>query len=227
MAVADLIQFFFALGASHFVEEATVGINAQPDKVEEFLEVVDMVASGAIGQGGGLVEVFDVLPNMGEGGAKDFPAGEVLAELTEDPGIANAGASDHEAVAVGLIKYTDAFGDGGDVAVGEDGAGQALCGAADVRVMNFAAVGFFDGAGVEAEEVDLVFFQQVEYGFEVAVIFEADAHFDGKSAFDGLSQAAEYGVDFCRFAKEAAADVFLVYLGCGATHVEVYSGDGQ
>ena len=72
MAVADLIQFFFALGASHFVEEATVGINAQPDKVEEFLEVVDMVASGAIGQGGGLVEVFNVLPNMGEGGAKDF-----------------------------------------------------------------------------------------------------------------------------------------------------------
>ena len=71
----------------------------------------------------------------------------MLAELTEDPGIANAGASDHEAVAVGLIKYTDAFGDGGDVAVGEDGAGQALCGAADVRVMNFAAVGFFDGAG--------------------------------------------------------------------------------
>ena len=69
------------------MEEATVGINAQPDKVEEFLEVVDMVASGAIGQGGGLVEVFNVLPNMGEGGAKDFPAGEVLAELTEDPGI--------------------------------------------------------------------------------------------------------------------------------------------
>ena len=48
----------------------------------------------------------------------------------------------------------------------------------------------------------------------VAVIFEADAHFDGKSAFDGLSQAAEYGVDFAG-SKRGRRRRFFYTLGAG------------
>ncbi len=61
----------------------------------------------------------------------------------------------------------------------------------------------------------------------MSVIFEADAHFDGKTAFDGLAKATEDCVDFCGFAEEAAADVFLVHFGGGAAHVEIDPGDGQ
>ncbi len=139
------------------MEEATIGIDAESDEVEEFLEVVDVVASGAIGQGGGLIEVFDVLSYVGEGGTEDSLTGEVFAELAEDPWIADAGATDHEALAGGLIEDAYAFCYGGDVAVGEDGAGQTLSSAADVLVVDFAAVGFFDCAGVQAKEVDTVF----------------------------------------------------------------------
>ena len=85
--------------------------------------------------------------------------------------------------------------------------------------MHFAAVGFFNGTGMQTEEVDLMFFNEVEDGFEVAVVFKPDTHFNGESTFGGLPKTSEDCINFFGLAEEAATDVFLVYFGCGAPHV--------
>lgn len=123
VAIADLVKLLFILSAPHFVEEASFGIDTESHKVEEFFQVIDVVTPCTFRKGSGLVEVFDILPDMGESWAEDCLAGEVLAELSKNPGVTDAGTADHEALASRIIEYADAFCDGGDVAIGEDGAG--------------------------------------------------------------------------------------------------------
>ena len=181
----------------------------------------------ALRECGGLVKVFDVLADVGERGLEDGFAGKVLSELTKNPWVADAVAPDHQSCGVCLVEHALAFGDGGDVAICEDGDAQALDGAGDVFVVDLAAVGFFDGACVEAEEVDLVLVDEVEDGLEVPVVFEADPHLDGEGAANGLAEAAEDGVDLFRLAEEAAADVLFINFGGRAAHVEIDAGDGE
>lgn len=93
--------------------------------------------------------------------------------------------------------------------------------------MNGAAVGFFDGSGVQAQKVDLVFFDEFQDCLEVAVVLKPDAHLDREASLDRFAQASQNTVHHCGVAEESAADVFFVNLGGGATHVEIDPGNGQ
>ena len=79
MAVADHIEFRLGGGAAGLVEETPLGIDAEADEVEEFFEVVDVMAFGATCLGGGLIEVVDIMSDIGEGGPVDCRPGEMLA----------------------------------------------------------------------------------------------------------------------------------------------------
>ena len=48
------------------MEELALGIDAEADEVKELLQVVDVMAAFAVGDGGGLEKVFDVLTHIGK-----------------------------------------------------------------------------------------------------------------------------------------------------------------
>lgn len=226
VAVADFEELVFGFGSSHLVHELAFGVDALTDEVEVLLHLVDLSLFWGVRLFDGGVEVFDVAVDLVKG---DFGYGEaclVFADLAEDPGVANGVASDHDAGGSGVVEDLAGFGGGGDVAVGEQGAVDAFGGAFDEVVVDLGAVHFLDGATVQAEEVDLVLVDEVEDGFEVLGVFEADAHFDGEESGDGLAEGAEDLVDFLRVAEESAAAVLFVDGGGGAAHVEIDAGDG-
>ena len=82
-----------------------------------------MIASGAVGQGGGLKEVLYIVAHIGQLGLEDRLFGEMLAELAKDPWIADAGASDHDALTAGILKNANGLADRGNVTIGQDGGG--------------------------------------------------------------------------------------------------------
>lgn len=227
MAVADRIEFRLGGGAARLVQETTLGIDPEADEIEKFLEVIDMMAFGAIRLSGGLVEVVNIMSDIGEGGPVNGGSSEMLAELAKDPGVADAGTPDHEARRSGIFEHPEAFADGGDVAIRKNRNGEGFCGPLDVFVMNGAAVGLLDGSGVQAQEVDLMFLDEFQDCLEIAVVLKPDAHLDGKASLDCFAQASQDAVHHCGVTEEPAADIFFVNLGGGATHIEIDTGNGQ
>ena len=227
MALADRIEFRLGGGAARFVQETPLGIDAEADEVEEFFEVIDVMAFGAIRLGGGLMEIVDIMSDIGEGGPVNGGSGEMLAELAKDPGVADAGTPDHEARRSGIFKHPEAFLDGGDVAVGKNRNGKGFRRPLNILVMNGAAVGLLDRSGVQAQEVDLMFLDEFQNRLEVAVVLKPDAHLDREAPLDRFAQATQDTVHHCGVTQESAADVFFVNLGGGATHIEVDAGNRQ
>ena len=108
----------------------------------------------------------------------------MLPQLAEDPRVAYARTADHQACAVGFIQHPLSFCYRGDVAIGKHWAGKAFGCAFNIFVVHLAAVRFFDGAGVEAKEIHIVFLDQIEDGVEMFVAVEADAHLYGEPSLD-------------------------------------------
>ena len=128
---------------------------------------------------------------------------------------------------LGLGCEALSLGGGGDVAVGDDGAGHGLYGLGDRDVIDFGPIESFDGAAVHGEEVDLMLGEDCEDFLEALLSVEADSHFNREEARDLLAHRPDQFVDFRRIAEQAAADVLAVHFRCGATHVEVDARHGE
>ena len=93
-----------------------------------------------------------------------------------------------------------------------------------ILVVNLAAVHLLDRASVQAEQVDPVLVDQFEDWLEVFGRIESDPHLDREKAVDRIAQGAQDGVDLDRIAQESSADILVVHLGRGASHIEVDAG---
>ena len=80
-----------------------------------------------------------------------------LADLVEEPWVANCASADHESGGPGVGQYLGGFGGGIDIAVGEHGAGQGVDGARDKVVMDAAAIALFYGAAVHGKKICLLY----------------------------------------------------------------------
>lgn len=119
-------------------------------------------------------------------------------------------------------------GRGGDIAVGEDGAGHVLDGHANEVMADLGAVHVGDGAAMDGEEVDGVAGEEGEEAFPSGGVGEPDTSLDGEGdEVDGIAEGAEDGVDACGFAEESAAGALAVHDGRGAAEVEVDGGDRE
>ncbi len=134
----------------------------------------------------------------------------MLADLAEEPGIANDAAADHQAGGAGLREHFLGFRGGVDVAVGEDGARHRGDGALHEFVTRRAAIHFLHRAGVDGEEVEIVAREDGEEFVEDVRVVETDARFDGEGNLHRGAQGAENLVDAFRIAQQTAAGAFFV-----------------
>ena len=66
----------------------------------------------------------------------------------------------------------------------------------NVLVVYNAAVSFFNRAGMQAEQIDFVFFYQAQDRVKMFITVEADPHFYRKPAFYRRTQATEHLINF-------------------------------
>ena len=227
MLVAALQEVWQVLGPAHIVQELAFGIHGEADEVQEFLETAGLLVGGLGGVAAFVGELLNIRPHVGERGHKRRQALLDLAPLAENPRVPDGMAAHHHAVRLGLGRKALGLGGGGDIAVGDDGAGDGRHGLGDGGVIDFGPVEAFDGTAVHGEEVDLMLRDDGEDLVEALLVVEADAHLDGEEAGDLLAHRADEFVDLGRIAQQAAADVLTIHLGRRAAHVEVDAGDGQ
>lgn len=169
-------------------------------------------------------DVIEDLPATGEG--KGFVV-LGLANLVEEPRVANGGASDHQPAGAGLQEDAGGFMGGKDIAIGEDRAGEGRDGLGDEVIVDFAAVHFAHGAAVDGEEVQGVAGENGKQLGEGVGGIEADPSFNGERDAEGVAEGAEDRIDALGFAEQAAAGTFAVDDGGGAPEVEVDGSDGE
>ncbi len=224
--VADGEKVVTGFGAAHLVEEAAFGFDPEPDEVEKLFHMINAVFLGEIGVLNREVELVDVYADVAEAGTVDRLAGKQLTDLAKDPGVADGMAADHDASGAGVVEDVAGLFSAEDIAVGEHGAGKGADGPADKVVVDLAPITFLDGAAVKAEEIDLVFLQEFKEPGEGIGVLKADPHLYGEPPSNGFAEGSKHLIDFVRIAEQATTDVFLVYLGGGASHVEIDPGKG-
>ena len=80
----------------------------------------------------------------------------MLADLVEEPGVADNTAANHQSARTRYIKDFLRLCGGIDIPVREDGTWQRLDGAGDVIVMHFGAVHLFYRAAMNSQQVERV-----------------------------------------------------------------------
>lgn len=88
--------------------------------------------------------------------------GELGAELVKNPGVADGASADHEACRSSGLEVGVASLCVDDISVGNNGAGHLLDRFVDTLHVNRGLVALFDGATVNCEEVNGVFFEDRE-----------------------------------------------------------------
>ena len=107
-------------------------------------------------------------------------AAPLLADLLENPRVADGGAPDHQAARPGQREDFGCFRGGADVAIGQHRAGQRLDRAGDEIVVDRAAVTLGDGAAVDRHEIERVPGEDREQLVEDRGIVEAEPRLDGE-----------------------------------------------
>ncbi|MBA3543576.1 MAG: hypothetical protein H0T83_03940, partial [Chthoniobacterales bacterium] len=79
------------------MQEVTGRFHPEADEIQEFLHVIDLAALGELGRADRFVKGVDIGEDVAAGGAKDESAAALLADLAEEPGIADHAAPDHQA----------------------------------------------------------------------------------------------------------------------------------
>lgn len=100
---------------------------------EVFFHLLDVLVFDVAGDffGGFLVKSFDIGEDHATGDGGDGLAGEGGAELSEDPGVSDGTATDHEPGGMGDFEIGEPGLAVYDVAIGDDGAGHFIDGVAD------------------------------------------------------------------------------------------------
>ncbi len=137
---------------------------ALDDVDEVFFHLLDVLVFIEMGDdlGGFFVEPLDVGEDHLAGHDGGSASGEGGPELLKDPRVTDRTPADHEAGGFGGVEVGEAGLGVDDVSVGDDGAGHLGDGAADPVIVHGGLVAFFDGAAMDGEEVDGVFFEDVE-----------------------------------------------------------------
>jgi len=211
---------------ANLVEKTAGGLDAEGQEVHVFFHFLDLRSLTYVRGADAFVEAVDVAQDGTSGWAGDGESALVLADLLKEPGVANSAASEHESVCSGDGEDVGGVSGGMDVAIGNDGAGECGCSERDGIVVDFAGVALGDGASVDGEEVDAVFFEDGEQLVEDARIVKADAGLDGEGPRDGRAKGSEDAVDSLRIAEQAATGALAIDDGCRAAEVEIDGGDG-
>lgn len=219
-------KFGFGGDAADVMEELPGGFDAEADVIQIFFHFLNVRGFPDVRRADGFIEGADVIEHVETGGDKEGFAALMLADLVEEPGIADDAATDHKAARAGELEDFAGLARGIDVAVGEDGARNGLDGAGDVIVMDFAAVHFADGAAVDGEEVERMAREDGKEFVEDRGRIKAESGLDGELDGDGVAEGAEDGVHTAGFAEESAAGAFAIDDGRGATEVQVDGSDG-
>ena len=226
VSVQDIVHGPDRFHPPDFVEERSLGVDAQSDEVEEFLQSVYPGALGDPGLGEGLLQQPGVGVDVAQRRVEYGFAAQMLTDLPENPGVANGRATDHEAVTAGFPEHPGRFPVAGYVSVGQYRAGERGDGVPYVVVVDLRPVEFPDGPAVQAEQIHFVFPEEFQQTLEGGRIVEPDAGLYGEAVRRMLAQQCEYLVDVVQRPQEPAPDVLLVDLGSGASQIEVDAGDG-
>ncbi|MEY4487819.1 MAG: hypothetical protein RIQ79_327 [Verrucomicrobiota bacterium] len=135
-------------------------------------------------------------------------------------------AADHEAGGACLGEDAQGGGGGGDVAIGDDGAGDGANRASDLGVADLAAIHLLHGAAVDDEQINAVARDGSQDAIKVTSVLEADAHFYGEESRAGGAHGCDDGINMIGVAQQTATDIFLVNFWRGTAEVEVDTGYG-
>ena len=148
--------------------------------------------------------------------------GEILGDLTEDPGVVTGGAADHDCIAVSKFEHADGVFRRDDIAVADDGDFDGGFDLGDTGPIGFAGVALLAGARVEGEggEADVLgHFGDLDVDEFIVVPTGAELHRegDGDRRFDGFEDVGDEG----EVAEAAGAAVAADDLFDGAAEVDV------
>lgn len=213
-------------GAANGVEKGPLWIDPLADENEVPLKMGDPVDFGDFGQAFGLVQEFDVGEDILERGSEGSDAREVFPDLAKDPGVADSGAPDHQAIGSGFLKDFSGTGGGGNVPISVDRAWHGLDRLTDQIVADGCPVAVCHSAPVDGEEVETKLREGLEQLGKVVGVFEPGAHFHRKGAWDSISKPGDHFDGFPGMAEETAACVAFIDFWGGAAEVQVDSGHG-
>ena len=107
-------------GAADFMQELTARLNAEADEVHILFMLLICADSPDARRADGFVKRVHILEHIAAGRAEDGGAATLFANLTEEPGIADDAAADHEPARAGEREDFAGFVGGIDVAVRQD-----------------------------------------------------------------------------------------------------------
>ena len=189
---ADTEEIALRRDSADIVQEFAFGIDADADEVGVFLHLLHLGGFAEVLRWfRGFEKVTQVIENVAAARDEGWFAAEVVANLSEEPGIANRATADHQTARSGNLQHFLGFRGAVDVPVGEDRAMNCLNGAGDEIVMDFAAIHLGDSAGVDGEEIDLMLRENGEEFVEDGWIIESYASLDRKRNGDGFTEGAE------------------------------------
>lgn len=191
-----------------------------------FLHVLEFVKTGRF-PGNFVIKEVDVFEHHVPGDAGNFLLLKCGFELGKNPGMPDCPTSDHQSGRPGLIQIVESGGDVDDIAIGDDGAREALDGLPNGFRMNGSLVAFLDGATVDGEEIDGMFFEDAQEVVKLIGRVETDPGFDGEGQVSaGLPQDAKKVVDMPGIAEESASGILAIDHGSRAPEIEVDAGNG-
>lgn len=153
-------------------------------------------------------------------------ATKLLADLLEQPRIADAAATNHQSARAGFrqqrlrLRYTV------DVAVGQHRTAQLAHRPRNQVVTHAGPVHLHDGARVDGQQVNRMFREQWQQRVELGGRLETDARLHRERNCDRVAQRAEDGVDFLRFAQQASPGTFAINDRRRAAEVQLNRGNG-
>ena len=148
---------------------------------------------------------------------------EVMLNVAKDPRVAECGAADHQAGAVGLFADTDHIVRAADVTIADDG-DRELCGDfGDEWPVGVAAVALHFGATVNGECLCAFALDDVaDFAGDDGIVVPASADFSGHGgAGDCAHHGADNFADFGGIAQHRGAGIHTDHAICGTTEIDV------
>jgi hypothetical protein len=222
---AEREEFGAGSGAADTVQELTSRFNAEADEIHILLHVIDLGRFPDAGGADGFVKRVDIREHVEAGRAEDGLALALLADLAEEPGIADDAASNHEPARAAKREDFAGFAGGIDVAIREHRARQRRDGARDEVVTRRAAIHLFHRPRVDGKQVERMTEEDGKEFVENSAVIEADARFHRERDRDGFAQCAQDSIDAVGVAEQTAAGAFAIHDRNGAAEVQINRRD--
>lgn len=212
----DLIKEF-----SRFLDG---GADALPDKTQVPFHVFHLQPFLRTRGLGGFPEGFDVVQNVFSRGIPDRHPLQTMADLVEQPGVADAPPANHETRRSGDFENFEGALDRVGISIRQDGVGEMPCGRMNQGIVHDGLVHFGNRPSMNGQQVQAVFGENIQQLREPLRRIKSNPGFDGEQSvvFTGdIPQDTKQGVDAIQVTEQSAPGALAVNHRSRTAKVEV------